>query len=76
MTTEVPVLAPKQVRTSAEHLRAVLEDINSGALGASARQRAYIAGALSALQGIDPAHRISSARPGPPGESPPSTHQE
>ena len=43
-------LSVSDLRASADHLRAVLDAIDSGTLEASGRQRAFIAGALLALE--------------------------
>lgn len=50
MTPEMDAMSMEDLRTSADHLRAVLEAIDSGALQASGRQRAFIAGALLTLE--------------------------
>lgn len=42
----------ESIRQSANTLAAVLDDIDSGKLDASADQRAYLSGALDALRGL------------------------
>ena len=48
--TDMDGMTAADLRASAEHLRDVLEAIDSDALQASGRQRAFIAGALLTLE--------------------------
>lgn len=48
--TDIDEVTAADLRASADHLRAVLEAIDCGDLIASGRQRAFIAGALHAVE--------------------------
>ena len=47
--TDTDGMTAEDLRASADHLRAVLDAIDSGTFEASGRQRAFIAGALQTL---------------------------
>lgn len=47
--TEMYGMTAADLRASANHLRAVLDAIDSGELEASGRERAFVAGALRAV---------------------------
>ena len=49
MTAELSRLTAQHLLGSADHLRVLLEAIDSGALEASGRQRAFIAGAQQTM---------------------------
>ena len=48
--TDTDGMTAEDLRASADHLRDVLEAIDSGTLAASGRQRAFIAGALFTVE--------------------------
>ena len=48
--TDIDALTASDLRTSADHLRSVLEAIDSGTLEATGRERAFIAGALCTVE--------------------------